>query len=70
MIIYNIIKQLKHSDATLVDLLNDVKNKLEEIHVEEEKLQSEMQKETESLAKNGIKMNGKLSCLMSVPHDY
>ena len=58
----NIIKQLKHSDATLVDLPNYVKNKLEEMQAEE-KLQNEiedikagqkmMQNEIESLPKNG-----------------
>jgi len=60
--------ELKHSDATLVDLLNDVKNKLEKMQAGEEKLQNEiediqagqkmMQKEMISLAKNGINMNG------------
>ena len=72
----NIIKQFKHSDATLVDLLNDVKNKLEKMQAGEEKLQNEiediqagqkmMQKEMKSLAKNGINMNGKFLCLCYV----
>ena len=69
----NIIKQLKHSDATLVDLLNDVKNKSEEMQAGEEKLQNKiediqagqkmMPKEIESRTKNGININGEFLCL-------
>jgi len=45
---------LENSDATLVDLLNDVKNKLAELQAGEVKLQ----KEVEALVKNGINATG------------
>ena len=36
------LSQLEHSDATLVDLLNDVKNKLAEIQAGELKLKNDI----------------------------
>jgi len=45
---------LENSDATLVDLLNDVKNKLAEMQAGEVKLQ----KEIDALVKNGIVATG------------
>ena len=49
--------QLENSDATLVDLLNDVKNKLAEMQAGEVKLQ----KEIDVLVKNGINATSKFS---------
>jgi len=48
--IFVVVTQLENSDATLVDLLNDVKNKLAEMQAGEVKLQ----KEIDVLVKNGI----------------
>jgi len=50
MCIFVVVTQLENSDATLVDLLNDVKNKLAEMQAGEVKLQ----KEIDVLVKNGI----------------